>query len=88
MTDTLRTAIEAAAAELRSIPDPVERYRAAQQAREVLADGDAAIRAVQQEVALELRASGPDGRPRPWDQVGQMLGGVSRQRAQQISEGK
>lgn len=88
MTDTLRTAIEAAAAELRSISDPVERYRVAQRTRELLDEGDASIRAVQQEVALELRASGPDGRPRPWDQVGAMLGGVSRQRAQQISEGK
>ncbi|MFD6414063.1 MULTISPECIES: hypothetical protein [Actinomycetes] len=85
MTAPIRAQIEAAAAELRTVPDPVERYRATRLVRQDLEAGDAVLRAVEREIALELRAG--DGQQRTWAEVGRLLGGLSRQRAEQISRG-
>lgn len=79
MTQNLRAAIQADAADVSAIPDLVERYHAARRCRDVL-DGDRTFKDIQQSVVLALKEG------RSWREVGELLG-VSGSRAEQISRG-
>ncbi|MFB7900006.1 hypothetical protein ACFC1B_27190 [Streptomyces xiamenensis] len=85
MTAPIRPHIEAAAAELRAKPDLVERYHATCEALQEAEESITLLREVKREIALELRAG--DGKQRTWVEVGRLLGGLSRQRAEQIARG-
>lgn len=63
---------------LGAVSDPVEKYRAAVKAE---ATKDVIMKAVWRELALTLK-----GRDLTWREVGEIMGGVSAQRAHQISK--
>lgn len=66
-------------ADLRAIEDPVARYHAATQLQK---DWRIAIAERKKRFALDLRDQG-----RSWREVGEIMGGLSSQRAEQISRG-
>lgn len=80
MTDPLRAAADTVADRLRAIPSPEERYEATRAARRNLREIDATLRVIEGEIARDLHAAGLS-----WEEVGQRMGGVRRQRAQQIA---
>lgn len=80
MTDTLDTLPAAVAGALDAISDPVERFQRMQAIGNELDD---ALKGVRQRIALALYSQG-----KPWREVGELMGGVSAQRAWQISRGE
>jgi hypothetical protein len=81
MTEALTTAIEAAAEEVAAVTDPVERYHRARTIRAQLLDADHHLKAIQQAVAVDLKAG------RTWAQVGEALG-VTGSRAEALAKGR
>jgi hypothetical protein len=79
MTPSLEAAVATVTAELDAIDDPTERYQAMKQTESAL---DASFKKVRQRIALELKQT------RTWRQVGEIMGGVTPQRAEQISRGQ
>lgn len=72
--------VDALIAELDAISDPIERFREVSDAEERL---DAGLRGVRQRIAVELRGGGMKYR-----EIGEVMGGVSAQRAEQIAKGR
>lgn len=68
-------------ADLDAISDPVERFRQAVAAE---ARFDEGLRGVRQRIAVQLY----DGGKKPYREVGELMGGVSAQRAEQIAKGR
>jgi hypothetical protein len=66
--------------QLDALHDPVERYKAIGQLE---ASVTTILKAERQRIALELRHQ----RGKTWREVGRRLGGVTAQRAEQISKG-
>ena len=79
MTETLDAPIAAIAAAINAISDPGELYR---ESRDVESRVIADMRAARQKRVLELKAQGLT-----WRGIGELLGGISAQRAEQISRG-
>lgn len=79
-TDTAVALIAESFHALDAISDPVERYQASRQAGATVDDR---LRSVRQGIALELKAEG-----KTWREIGQIMDGVTAQRAEQISRGK
>jgi hypothetical protein len=65
---------------LDTISDPIERYQASRKTATAI---DGRLRVVRQGVALELKANG-----KTWREIGEIMDGVTAQRAEQISKGK
>jgi hypothetical protein len=80
MTQALDTAIAAVDDALTEIEDPVERHDAMRAAEGKIGE---VLKRHRQGVANALYAQG-----KPWREVGEFLGGVSAQRAWQISRGE
>ena len=78
MTEALDTAIAAVVCALDAIDDPEERFQEQQHAGSKFEDE---LKGVRQRIALELK----NNRQMKWREVGQIMGGVSAQRAEQIS---
>ena len=78
MTASLDTAVAEVVGTLDAISDPIERYQEVQEAETKL---DAALKGVRQRIALELK------KRMTWREVGQIMGGVTAQLAEQISRG-
>jgi hypothetical protein len=77
MTETLDAPIAAIADAVSAISDPGELYKVSREAEQrVTAD----MRAARQKLVLGLREQ-----KLTWRQIGELLGGVSAQRAEQIS---
>jgi hypothetical protein len=72
--------VDALIAELDAISDPVDRLRKAAEAEERI---DAGLRGVRQRIAIQLYESG-----KTYREVGEVMGGVSAQRAEQIAKGR
>lgn len=81
MTNTLAAAVTAVTGVLDTIGDPIERFEASRRAEAALDDE---LRGVRQRIALELKRKNG----KTWREVGEIMGGVSAQRAEQISRGK
>ena len=79
MTETLDSPIAALADAVAAFSDPGEFYRVS---REVETRVTAEMRAARQKLVLGLREQGLT-----WKGIGEVLGGVSPQRAEQISRG-
>jgi hypothetical protein len=79
MTETLDAPIAHIVELVDAISDPGELYRVSREA-ETRVTG--AMRAARQRTALKLKGEGLT-----WRQIGELLGGVSAQRAEQISRG-
>ncbi|MEU9495443.1 hypothetical protein AB0L83_21920 [Streptomyces sp. NPDC052071] len=79
-TDTAVAHIVESFDALDAIDDPIERYKASRQAG-VAADDR--LRVVRQRIALELKSDG-----KTWREIGQIMDGVTAQRAEQISKGR
>lgn len=77
MADSLDSALAPARAHLRNISEPHERYAQIKEAGKLL------TREELQRLALDLRAEG-----RKWKEIGEIMGGVSYQRAFQIAHGE
>jgi len=77
MTDTLDATIAAVAGALKDISDPIERYQA-------IVTLDSRIDEVRKEARRSVAQDLHDG-GRPWREVGELMGGVSAQRAWQIA---
>jgi len=73
--------VDALIAELDAISDPVDRFRKAADAEARFDDG---LRQVRQRIAVQLYDSGT----RTYREVGEVMGGVSAQRAEQIAKGR
>lgn len=80
MTETKETAVAAVVAVLDAIEDPAERFEELGEVEVML---EAALKDARRKISLELKASGIT-----WREVGEVMGGVTAQRAHQISEGK
>lgn len=81
MTEALTSVIESETGRLAEIANPVERFHAARQFREVIAAGDQTARDLERAAVNELKEG------RPWREVGELLG-VSGSRAEQIAKGR
>ncbi|RSS59813.1 hypothetical protein [Streptomyces sp. WAC01280] len=81
MTEALTSTIESETGRLAQIDDPVERFRAARDFRDVIAVGDAAAREIERVAVGQLKEG------RPWRAVGELLG-ISGSRAEQIAKGR
>jgi len=84
MTQTPETAVAHVVESLRAlidISDPTERYQASRMVEVAIADQ---LRDIRKGVALELKHD----RRMTWREIGQVMDGVSAQRAEQISRGK
>lgn len=79
MTETLDTPIAQLTEIVDAIDDPGDLYRVS---REIETRVTAAMRAARQERALLLKGQGLT-----WRRIGELMGGVSAQRAEQISRG-
>lgn len=73
--------VDALVAELDAIGDPVERFQKAADAEDRF---DERLRGVRQRIAVELY----DGGNRTYREVGQIMGGVTASRAEQIAKGR
>jgi len=73
--------VDALIAELDAISDPVDRYQKVVEAEERV---DLGLRAVRQRIAIELY----NGGERTYREVGQIMGGVTASRAEQIVKGR
>jgi hypothetical protein len=80
MTEALEAAIAVVRGVLDAINDPTERY---QESREVEVAIDDTLREVRQNVALELKHQ----HSKTWREAGEAMGGLTAQRAEQISRG-
>lgn len=83
MAHTLDTAVAHVADSLDAldtISDPIERYQASRKTALVVDDR---LRGIRQRIALELKATG-----KTWREIGEIMDGVTAQRAEQISKGK
>lgn len=84
MTQTPETAVAHVVESLRAltdISDPTERYQASRMVEVAIADQ---LRDIRKDVALELKHE----HRMTWREIGQVMDGVSAQRAEQISRGK
>ncbi|MEU2484074.1 hypothetical protein ABZ593_05600 [Streptomyces sp. NPDC012617] len=79
-TDTAVAHIVESFDALDDISDPIERYQASRQAGAAV---DGRLRSVRQRIALELKTEG-----KTWREIGQIMDGVTAQRAEQISRGR
>ena len=79
MTETLDAPIAAIADAVSALSDPGELYRVSREAETRVT---ASMRVVRQELVLGLREQGLT-----WRRIGELLGGVTAQRAEQISRG-
>lgn len=79
MTETLDTPIAQLTEIVDAIDDPGDLYRVS---REVEARVASAMRTIRQDRALRLKEQGLT-----WRKIGELMGGVSAQRAEQISRG-
>ncbi len=73
--------VDAVIADLDAISDPMERFERAADVEFRMSEG---LRKVRQRIAVELY----DGGRRTYREVGQIMGGVSAQRAEQIAKGR
>ncbi len=73
--------VDAVIADLDAISDPIERF---EQAAAVEARVGEGLRKVRQRIAIQLY----DGGKRTYREVGQIMGKVSAQRAEQIAKGR
>lgn len=73
--------VDALVADLDAISDPVERFREAASTEARFNEG---LRGVRQRIAVQLY----DGGKRTYREVGEVMGGVSAQRAEQIAKGR
>jgi hypothetical protein len=80
MTETKETAVAAVVAVLDAVEDPGRRYS---EMREIEVMLEAALLNVRRRISIDLKASG-----KTWREVGEVMGGVTAQRAHQISQGK
>lgn len=78
MTESPDVAVASVAAALDGITDPAERFRATLDTQKLF---DAALKGIRQRIALQLKEQ------MTWRQVGEVMGEVSAQRAEQISRG-
>lgn len=78
MTESPDVAVASVAAALDGITDPDERFRATLSTQKLF---DATLKGVRQRIALQLKEQ------MTWRQVGEVMGKVSAQRAEQISRG-
>ncbi|GHH87873.1 hypothetical protein [Streptomyces capitiformicae] len=81
MTEALTSAIESETGRLAQITNPVERFHAIREFREVVAAGERTGRDLEKDAVNELKEG------RPWREVGEMLG-MSGSRAEQIAKGR
>lgn len=81
MTDNLDPFVATLIAELDAISDPADRFQAAVTVEARLDDE---FRQVRQRIAIELYAGGD----RTYREVGEIMGGVSAQRAEQVAKGR
>ena len=79
MTPDQEALIDRLVESLDAVADPAERH---QTTSEVAEQVNVALRGVRQRIATELHDSG-----KPWREVGEIMGGVSSQRAHQIANG-
>lgn len=77
MTDSLDSALKPARAHLRNISDPRTRYERIKEAGRLL------TREELKQLALDLRAE-----QKTWKEIGEIMGGVTYQRAFQIAHGE
>ncbi|MFF8784782.1 hypothetical protein [Streptomyces sp. NPDC015125] len=81
MTETPAEAIATyAGSTLRAIDDPIQRYEDSKRAE---VSFDAELRDLRREIAIELKRE----QGKTWREIGEAMGGVSPQRAEQISRG-
>jgi len=80
MTQTLDAAIANVADAIDGTGDPLERLQLVREAESKLGD---VFKAARQRIAQALYAQG-----KPWREVGELMGGLSAQRAWQISRGE
>ncbi|NXY98794.1 hypothetical protein HYE82_31330 [Streptomyces sp. BR123] len=80
MTETKESAVAAVVGLLDAVEDPAQRFEELGEVEVML---EVALKDVRRRISLELKASGIT-----WREVGETMGGVSPQRAHQISEGK
>lgn len=78
MTESPEATVDAIAAQLDGVADPAERFRVTRDTEKVF---DVTVKAVRQRIALQLKDK------MTWREVGEVMGGVSAQRAEQISRG-
>lgn len=81
MRDLLEPAVTGVRSALDAVNDPIERYQAT---REVEAEVHSVIKEVRQNIALELKRE----HRKTWREIGEIMGGVTAQRAEQISKGQ
>ncbi|MEU2236151.1 hypothetical protein [Streptomyces vietnamensis] len=79
MTETLDAPIAAVADAVSAFSDPGELYQVSREAESRVIED---MRAIRQRLVLGLREQGLT-----WRSIGELLGGVSAQRAEQISRG-
>ncbi|MFJ9420727.1 hypothetical protein [Streptomyces sp. NPDC101249] len=77
MADTLEAALEPLRTYLRNINEPSQRYAQILEACRVVRRGEL------QSLALDLRGDG-----KKWKEIGEIMGGVTYQRAHQFGKGK
>ena len=80
MRDLLEPAVAGVRATLDAVADPIERYEAT---REVEKEVRSLLKDVRRRIALELK----NEHGKTWREVGQIMGNVTAQRAEQISRG-
>jgi hypothetical protein len=80
MTEALEAAIAVVRGVLDAVSDPTERYQESRKAEVALDD---MLRGVRQGVALELKHQ----HGKTWREIGEVMGEVTAQRAEQISRG-
>lgn len=80
MTEAWDSAIASVGAAVRSVVDPRERFKAMKDSEAKYASE---MREVQREIALELREQ-----KLTYRQIGEVMGGVTAQRAEQVAKGR
>jgi hypothetical protein len=80
MTEALDTAIAEVVGTLEATDDPVERYQATRHAETAFA---AQLKNVRKDIAMQLKHE----QGKTWREIGEIMGGVTAQRAEQISRG-
>ena len=81
MTDRLGPDLTPLIAELDAIDDPADRFQATVSTEAAF---DEAMRGVRRRIAVQLY----DGGKRPYREVGEIMGKVTAQRAEQIAKGR
>jgi hypothetical protein len=80
MTDLLEPAVAGVRGALDAVDDPIERYQATCDVEKKVRS---LIKGARQKIALELKRE----YSKTWREVGEIMGGVTAQRAEQISRG-